>query len=189
MKDLIERLREGGARDCCSQRNDAADAIEKLEAENAQLKAEFAEAKSAFDRLTPHAEAIIAERDALKAELAAMRDQKPVGEVYTMEALASGGYVRHHASLTKSLPAGTKLYAAPIADIEARWIPVTERLPKAYDEVMVWPHPSNNSMTADINTIGTWRYGEYELNFGWTENVCEVTHWMPLPAAPGANHG
>lgn len=66
------------------------------------------------------------------------------------------------------------------------WIPVGERLPKPYEEVMVWPIPSNNSRTADINTIGTWRYGEYELNFGWTENVCEVTHWMPLPAAPEA---
>ena len=43
----------------------AIDEQDELKDENAQLKAELAEAKSAFDRLTPHAEAIIAERYSL----------------------------------------------------------------------------------------------------------------------------
>lgn len=38
---------------------------------------------------------------------------EPVGEVYTMEALVPGGSVKHHVTLHKALPAGTKLYAVP----------------------------------------------------------------------------
>ncbi|MHA3905192.1 hypothetical protein ACTPOE_16930 [Castellaniella sp. WN] len=41
--------------------------------------------------------------------------QEPVGEVFTMEPLDGSGDVRSHALLSKSLPAGTKLYAAQIA--------------------------------------------------------------------------
>lgn len=38
---------------------------------------------------------------------------EPVGEVFTMEPLDGSGDVKCHALLTKQLPAGTKLYAAP----------------------------------------------------------------------------
>lgn len=55
--------------------------------------------------------------EALRAAIAA-QEPEPVGSVYTMEALVPGGCVRHHASLTKALPAGTMLYAAP-PDTEA----------------------------------------------------------------------
>lgn len=41
--------------------------------------------------------------------------QEPAGEVFTMEPLDGSGDVKSHALLTKDLPAGTKLYAAPIA--------------------------------------------------------------------------
>lgn len=37
----------------------------------------------------------------------------PVGVVFTMEALAPGGGVKSHASLSRELPAGTKLYTHP----------------------------------------------------------------------------
>lgn len=46
-----------------------------------------------------------------------------VGEVYTMEALVPGGGVKHHVTLHKPLPAGTKLYAAPDA---ALWFAYAE---------------------------------------------------------------
>lgn len=83
-----------------------------------------------------------------------------------------------------ALRANIKNYPEKDISQPAGWIAVTERLPKPYDEVMVWPIPSNNSRTADINTIGVWRYGEYESGFGWNESVCQVTHWMPLPPPP-----
>lgn len=38
-----------------------------------------------------------------------------VGEVFTMEPLDGSGQVKSHALLTKPLPAGTKLYTAPVA--------------------------------------------------------------------------
>lgn len=40
---------------------------------------------------------------------------EPVATIYTMEALVPGGSVKHHATVHKALPAGTKLYAAPPA--------------------------------------------------------------------------
>ncbi len=55
-------------------------------------------------------DAITALREALNAP-----EPEPVGTVYTMESLAPGGEVRCHATLHKTLPAGTKLYAAPPA--------------------------------------------------------------------------
>lgn len=42
---------------------------------------------------------------------------EPVAEVFTMEALVPGGYVRHHVRLLKKLPAGTKLYVAPAVEV------------------------------------------------------------------------
>lgn len=44
-------------------------------------------------------------------------DVELVGEVYTMEALVPGGAVKYHATITKPVPAGTKLYThPPVAD-------------------------------------------------------------------------
>lgn len=46
---------------------------------------------------------------------AAPSAQEPVGHVFTMEALDGRGRVVHHAQLNAPLPAGTPLYAAPVA--------------------------------------------------------------------------
>lgn len=43
-----------------------------------------------------------------------LEGQEAVGSVYTMEALGSRDGPKFHASLSKPLPAGTKLYAAPV---------------------------------------------------------------------------
>jgi hypothetical protein len=63
---------------------------------------------------------------------------------------------------------------------EARWIPVSERLPNSYERVLVWfldhdlPHVRFGSIAS-----GHWRPEGGNGNF---DDV--VTHWMPLPAAP-----
>lgn len=56
-----------------------------------------------------------AERDALAAELAAIKGQEPVGHVYTMQPCFPGEPKRAHAQLHVALPAGTKLYTLPAA--------------------------------------------------------------------------
>lgn len=88
---------------------------------------------------------------------------------------------------------------ALIADLEAMrkdagWISVNERLPSKYTEVMVWPHPSDYCLTAELygeSASGNpvWKYGEYTNGWGH-ENIeitRPVTHWMPLPQPPKAD--
>ena len=57
----------------------------------------------------------IDEAHALAAELAAIKGQKPVGHVYTMQPCFPGEPKRAHAQLHVALPAGTKLYTLPAA--------------------------------------------------------------------------
>lgn len=56
-----------------------------------------------------------------------------------------------------------------------RWIPVTERLPEVWQDVLVaW---DGTVLTAYMNAAGTWceRYGEQPI---------AVTLWRPLPTPP-----
>lgn len=72
---------------------------------------------------------------------------------------------------------------------DAEWISVDDRLPERYTEVMVWPHPSEQVMTAQFGlthkeSAPEWHYSEYISGFGWEEQICNPTHWKPLPAPP-----
>ena len=76
MKDLIERLRSHATPFA----HEAADALERLEAENAQLKESRDEYSEAVERLSVHREEMLKDRVALaienaqlKAELAALK--------------------------------------------------------------------------------------------------------------------
>ena len=74
-------------------------------------------------------------------------------------------------------------------DAVPEWINVEDRLPERYTEVMVWPYPSEQVMTAQFGLVRKesapcWHYSTYESNWGWEERDCNPTHWMPLPAAP-----
>lgn len=89
----------------------------------------------------------------------------------------------------RSSGSGDKANSAP----PAPWISVDERLPARYEEVIVWPHPTDYCMTAELygeSASGrpVWKYGEYITGFGHEVNeiTSPVTHWMPLPAAPSA---
>lgn len=73
----------------------------------------------------------------------------------------------------------------------SEWIRCSDRLPRQWHEVIVWPHPTEYCMTAEV--VGTsasgnpvWVYGEYVTGFGHesTEMTQKVTHWMEKPQAP-----
>lgn len=84
----------------------------------------------------------------------------------------------------EELQAATKA-AAP------QWIPVSERLPDSDDEVLVYPFP-DNSYGIRLGTYhpyegklkGKWTYEEERHSYYEQVEINNVTHWMPLPAAP-----
>ncbi|MBO5130330.1 MAG: DUF551 domain-containing protein [Oscillospiraceae bacterium] len=58
-----------------------------------------------------------------------------------------------------------------------RWIPVTERLPEEDERVLVYLSPKDFTYT---------RIDTDRVLFGkWTRWGKRVSHWMPLPQAPG----
>ena len=74
---------------------------------------------------------------------------------------------------------------------DAAWIGVEERMPEPYEDVLVWPYPSDYCLTAQWwKQKGKWQYGDYITGYGheWVE-ARGITHWMPLPSAPAAIAG
>ena len=127
-----------------------------------------------------------AQRDALAAELEAIKGQEPVAWRVT----GAGGL-----TVTPEYPKWAEddsrlliesLYTAPQpapAQDVAGWIPVTERLPEVETDVLVRGVRRNEVMHRVAGLFnGEWSSQETEdLLLG------EVTHWMPLPAAPAAH--
>lgn len=69
----------------------------------------------------------------------------------------------------------TDLDLARRAEAQERWIPVTERLPKVWQDVLVaW---DGTVLTAYMNAAGVWRER-------YSEQQIPVTLWRPLPAPP-----
>ncbi|MBR3587359.1 MAG: DUF551 domain-containing protein [Oscillospiraceae bacterium] len=74
---------------------------------------------------------------------------------------------------------------AAIAAWDHRWVPVTERLPKKMQYVLV--RYKNNDMA-----VASWFGGDEHIRFwramtdeGWCADCdTEPTHWMPLPEPP-----
>lgn len=74
---------------------------------------------------------------------------------------------------------------------ERRWIPVTERMPDEDDEVLVLIGADCFVMRlVNKDKPDVWHWdGSYYMewqNFNGTEHadICDVTHWMPLPQPP-----
>ena len=66
-----------------------------------------------------------------------------------------------------------------IARLEAaqRWIPVSERLPKKTDTVLV--------LAGGVRVIATYHNkNKWELLWRISSEIYGVTHWMPLPKLP-----
>lgn len=67
-----------------------------------------------------------------------------------------------------------------------RWIPVTERLPKRNKKVLI-----RSKMGTSGHFFSVAAACMVDSEFGWmfedgfeAQDCIEVTHWMPLPAAP-----
>lgn len=61
-----------------------------------------------------------------------------------------------------------------------QWIPVTERLPEKWKDVLVWSKCGFCEVAVYIGLPGKWRVS-------WNYTMLEadtVTHWMPLPEPP-----
>ena len=90
------------------------------------------------------------------------------GNWYTEDG-TENGFVGTIKDLVKQMPA---------ADVEPRWIPVTERLPREYERVigyMAW-----KAMTAIEYQNGRW----YSIDHLEPLPDEAVSHWMPLPQPP-----
>lgn len=118
--------------------------------------------------------------------------QVPVGHVYTMHPCFPGEPKRAHAQLHVALPAGTKLYTAPPA-LASAWVSVENRLPE--DEDPVWCYGIREGESELVGFEGyysvercRWHAADYGETVGmmWRRYAAEVTHWQPLPVAPGA---
>lgn len=79
-----------------------------------------------------------------------------------------------------------KLLRSKVVDKQG-WIAAKDQKPEKFTDVIVWPRPTEVTMEAQW-TGYAWTYSEYEHNWGWATRECDVTHWMPLPAAPSAGN-
>lgn len=102
------------------------------------------------------------------------------------------GATRYDAALDEAADAIEELSAireeqkaqiiAMVAEDKSRWIPVTERLPKTYEYVLLYvPNeaPFENVRFGHLMENGLWATGLYKWG---AKNP--VTHWMPLPEPP-----
>jgi hypothetical protein len=85
--------------------------------------------------------------------------------------------------------------AAQAASAEPIWISVSERMPEPETDCLVWSHPSwSKHPFASVDRWGeqheapvAWSSATIPIGLGWdSSNFDDVTHWMPLPAAPDA---
>ena len=91
-------------------------------------------------------------------------------------------------SMIETLREGNRELRARIIELEtevarlqeaARWIPVGERLPQSWDDVLV----------SDGKTVclGYWNFREWDATFG--RLPFEVVYWRPLPEPPEGGEG
>jgi hypothetical protein len=71
---------------------------------------------------------------------------------------------------------------------KAQWRQTTT-LPPRYEEVLVYPPPTEYCNTAQYGQLvdgscDGWYYSEYEFGCGVVFYECNPTHWMPLPQEP-----
>lgn len=70
-----------------------------------------------------------------------------------------------------------------------RWIPVEERLPRLYDDVIVNANGNeyNGVFSGFLSDDNEWYLKDSDVESG-VVNEDYVTHWMPLPSIPKVLH-
>jgi len=79
----------------------------------------------------------------------------------------------------------------------SEWISVDDKMPKAYEDVFIWPRPDFGveQFVGHFNPHATgkaygatglagWFAAEYESNYGTSLRRVSVTHWMHLHEPP-----
>jgi len=95
-------------------------------------------------------------------------------------------------SLIQTLEVGTKFYTTPqpAHTEQGGWIKCSERMPEPEIPVLImnngdmrigeirWDYPTHEE------TYQAFRYWDDPFDDGQIWDCCDITHWMPLPAAP-----
>ena len=63
-----------------------------------------------------------------------------------------------------------------------KWIAIKDQLPLFYQEVLVWPFPTDFCMTASVGPAGSWEYVVNETGFGYVDYKMQIppTHWAEI---------
>lgn len=141
-----------------------------------------------YDRLAAENAALMADRDRWKeacidansrftkaeAQLQTLREQKPVAEI-SLDAPCGISFTK----ASSIFRVGTKLYtSAPAAPIPEGWQPI-KNAPKDGTKIDVWDS-YNECRVENI----FWLDGMWFAEDSPTPDIGDITHWMPLPAAP-----
>lgn len=59
-----------------------------------------------------------------------------------------------------------------------QWIPVTERLPEHFKQVLLWDAIDEDVFTGELDGNNEWFIAHFE------DEVFNITHWMQLPEPP-----
>lgn len=59
-----------------------------------------------------------------------------------------------------------------------RWIPVTERMPERFKEVLLWDAIDKTVFTGELDDDDDWFIARFQ------NEAFNITHWMPLPEPP-----
>ena len=100
------------------------------------------------------------------------RDNHRAGVAYCLENKQCGCVIKERVAKINAL------LAAPAGVVAEGWIPVSERLPEENGEVLVVA-----AVDSFHGSTATYFDRNAHHQFGMFKNA-EVSHWMPLPAAP-----
>ena len=169
----------------------AADLFERAASRITELESQLAQRFDAADMATAAAQGFM---DGV-ASVAASAESEPVA---TIKSWTNGSYWRNYNVVfhRDDLPVGTDLYTHPSPpEGMAGWQPI-ETAPKDGSYLLLWEQYSHPPF------VGYWSGGRWSVSHehvdaegGWDgANVVDalsmpITHWMPLPPAPGPADG